>query len=402
MSSPDTGALRHRRSTEPIIPVRSVIPAKAGISASLSQSHDQSRKLRQLCLRRHGGFGLIETLVATGIGAVLAYGVLRMSLVAVQTAQVSSTIQAENDLAITIKRMLAHKDEDEPKDCRWNLKPSRLSDSANKKGKLPAEGWIKTQGDNDGTTAKKKNDITVLKSGDFQNGVLSIKSLELLSGGTAPNQTWTFAVFYTKPQSGSYKTLGGRDCDPTATPPKKAGCYSKTCDLEMEHTIDNSAIDKCSANCHGGDEGLATACSSNQYLKGIKSDGTPDCQGFCGEGEVISGFYSATDTKPDGKKTGDPKCTRVPKFKDTDSSDNTPAESTCSAGEFLVGITADGSADCVPPCTGGRYWNKDLDPEACACKTGKTWDGVSCKSPSDISDEPVSPERPVLPPSPLI
>ena len=321
--------------------------------------------------------------MATAIGSVLAYGVLRVSLVAVQTAQVAQTVQVDSGLSVTISRMLSIK-----KDCRWNLKPSRLSDTANKKGTLPTEGWKKIKGTADDDPSRDPDDpddISVLKTGDFEQGQLSIKSLELLKGGTNTNPTYTFAVFYTKPRLSAYKTLGGKECDPTASPPKKLGCYSKTCELKITHKADNS-IDTCKLEkCHEKVEGLDVSCPAGEYLHSFTATGKADCQplrGGCENGEVFLGVWTATDTnKPANKAIGDPKCFRLVKWTDHDH-DNDPdtpnkQKISCDPGKVLQGFDKDGNPECITPCVGGRKW--DSDSKSCQClDSNQTWDGITC------------------------
>ena len=308
--------------------------------------------------------------MATSIGAVLAYGVLRMSLVAVQTAQISSTLQAENDLSITIKRML-----DDEEDCKWNLNPSRLSDSANKTGALPAEGWKNTQGNNAGSSPVASDDITILKASDnFRDGLLSIKSLELLKGGTATAPTYTFAVFYTKPHSGSYATLGDGACSAD----NKSGCYSKTCELEIIYDSSSPPlITTCDLKtCHGGAEGHDISCGQGEYLHGFSADGTAHCRPIrstaCPDGAVVTGFHTAESAREETDiEEGDPKCTvlvKIPKNKALECADN---------NKVLQGFNSAGEPVCTNPCTGGRVFNKNNSN--CECPSGTTWNEVDCR-----------------------
>ena len=290
-----------------------------------------------------------------------------MSLVAVQTAQISSTIQAENDLSTVIKRML-----DDEEDCKWNLKPSRLSDTDNKKGKLPAEGWKKTQGNNGGSNPITSDDITVLKAGDdFRDGLLSIKSLELLKREPATGSTYTFAVFYTKPHSGSYDTLGDGDCSDS----DKSGCYSKTCELEIIYDSSSPPlITACDLKNCGGAEGHDISCELGNYLHGFNSDGQPSClpirPATCPDGAVVTGVHTAESAREEADtEEGDPKCTvlvKIPKNKALE----------CDDGKVLQGFDTAGEPVCTNPCTGGRRYNKNNSN--CECSSG-TWNGVDCR-----------------------
>ena len=341
--------------------------------------------IKNACPANRGGFSLVETLVATAIGSVLAYGVLRVSLVAVQTAQVAQTVQIDSKLSVTISRMLSIE-----KDCRWNLKPSRLSDTANKKGTLPAEGWKRIMGIADDDSSRDSTtdpaDVSVLKTGDFDKGQLSIKSLELLKGGTDAKPTYTFAVFYTKPRLSAYKTLGGEECDPTASPPKKQGCYSKTCDLTITHKADNS-INTCKLEkCHEGMEGWNVSCPAGEYLHSFTATGISNCKSIhpCADGEVISGVWTATDTdKPADKAIGDPKCSQLTTLEydfeyDHDDDSTTPQKQriSCDSGKVLNEFyRQEGDPVCIIPCVGGQQW--DSVSASCQCPTtGKPWDSV--------------------------
>ena len=320
-------------------------------------------------LRHKQGFGLVETLVAAGVGSILLYGVLRTAHMSVQTAQISTTIQAENDLSITLKQLLTNEE-----DCKWNLRPSNLSDTSNKKGKL-RESWKKTNGNNFDTPSDdtlKEDDVPILSPGDFKNGLLSIKSLELLKKegtATAP-PTYTFVVFYTKPQAGAYETRGAEPCDPTASPPKKAGCYVKDCQLTLTHHSDNS-IDKCSpsSHCRLG-EGMDMSCE-NGYLKGFKANGDKECIEFCPEGEVITGVEIK-------EEKAEPKCAKMITLPKDPDDDETYSNLECTGDLLLQGFDEDGNPMCKKACLGGRIWDDTLSDCVCTDST-KTWDGVACR-----------------------
>ena len=311
------------------------------------------------------GMGLVETLVAAGVGAVMLYGVLRVAAVSVQTSQVAVTTQVEVELSVILQQISESANKNSGEMCKKNLKPSRLTN-----GSLPSAGWL---GRLDSSNNLDPNSA-ILKPGPFRDGLLDIKSLEFRNAGT---DDWRFFVFYTKPQLGNYETIGDRVCSTT----DKSGCYFKTCKLDIETIQDpNSSktiINKCEFKTCQKFTISADCSSGTKYLKAIKKDGSRICgdiQDFCSAGEVLSFI-----TKSDG--TREKQCMPVilhnpdydpdnpnaaPKFRDFD----------CPEGEVLLGFNAnDGSHNCAIACTGGRV-HKDGD---CACPSSRpTWDGVNC------------------------
>ncbi len=338
------------------------------------------------------GFGLVEVFVATGVGLVLGLAVLKLSQITISSAQVSSTQQKEQDLYITIRRMLSNEE-----DCKWNLDPSRLSDRTHKKGKLTGGKYMKTEGNNTPPSPNTSDDILYLATGGFKGDLISVKSLELSNEGS---DKYTFAVYYSKPQLGSYKTLGDGECSTT----DNKGCYHQSCDLEIVHDPgDNNKITSCSLSaCKSIGDSLSVSCSDEQYLSGFDGDGNPRCQEkpTCPPGQVYVG------RKADGEED----CRAFPAIPET-------GNLSCpNADEFLQGFDKDGDPICSRICSGGRIgsncdcpYDKIWTGVTCKCPTGKIWNKISLKcivpppepddpnpEPDEPTPEPDEPDEPII------
>ncbi len=313
------------------------------------------------------------TFVAAGAGLVLSLGVLKISQIAIKSVQVSNTLQAEQELYVTIRQMLS-----DAKDCRWNLDPSRLSNKTHKKGQLidsdnKLRGYIKTGGNNvDSDPRTSEDDTPYLALGDFKSGLISVKSLELLRTGP-DNLKWTFAVYYSKPQSGSYKTLESAECSAT----DNTGCYHQSCDLKIRHipapadsTKSIIADDSCSLlNCYNVGGGLNVSCNSpGTYLYGFDDRGNKDCRPIwpCPKGKVYVGK----------KEDGTSDCRILPKLPEVGKFECSNAE------EVLQGFDANGEPICRSVCSGGKVYKKATFSCECPVNTPYYYNNVCNQCPS--------------------
>ena len=347
------------------------------------RSKNSAAPFNPLCGR---GLGLVETLVAAGVGAVMLYGVLRVATVSVQTSQVAVTTQAEVELSVILQQISDSANKNSGEMCKKNLKPSRLTN-----GSLPSAGWL---GRLDSSNNLVSNSA-ILKPGPFRDGLLEIKSLEFRSAGESDPSDWRFFVFYTKPQLGNYETIGDGECDPTATPPKRAGCYFKFCKLERRESAGN--LTQCEfKTCQALH--ISPACSgANEYLQKIKEDGSPECKSmadFCKVGEALT---FKEETKSDGTKKTVKECVLLLNPKNPSYDPDLPVSLTnkkfkdlnCGAGKVLLGFKVEDSdgdgnpdpdgalePDCRSPCTGGRIYK--TASSRCECPSGQSWNNVSC------------------------
>lgn len=303
------------------------------------------------------GFGLVETFLAAGVGFVLGLGVLKISQIALRSAQISGTQQAEQDLYVTIRQMLS-----DGEDCKWNLDPKRLSDTSNKNGKLinPDDNKLRGFKKTNGTPNDDTDDIPYLELGDFKSGLISVKSLELLNTGSPPNLKWTFAVYYTKPQLGSNATLENAVCSTT----DKTGCYHQTCNLNITHILDPNnntkyIINSCSLlNCYSVGGGLDVSCEDGQYLHTFDAEGNEECKPIspCPQDKVYVG----------NKEDGTPDCRVLPELPELENS------SCHEAGKVLQGFNKNGKPICrTIPCPSGKVYNKDTS--TCECSSSKPY-----------------------------
>ncbi len=323
------------------------------------------------------GFTLLGTLITAGLGLTVGFGILKISDHSLETTKVVSTLSAQQDLHYTVSEILSRTE-----DCRWNLSPSRLSDSSNKKGTL--QSLVKTKRNNYDTPPVTEDDVTVLKVGNFK-GVLDIKKIELANTVSSNTKERTFIVYYSKKGLGKYNTLGGGTCSPSNT----TGCFTHSCKMDYDCSNNDCSApdDKCTLlNCasarSSGSNIADITCLDNQYLKGFDSDGDPLCVDIseCPAGQYLRGFNSdgskncaeagecPTGTSFTGfdATTGDRVCVALAEL-----------DSSCPAGEHALGYDAEGAVVCSTFCTGGQQWN-DEDSK-CKCPTAKpNWDGSAC------------------------
>ena len=299
------------------------------------------------------GLGIAEVLVVSGIGIIIGMGSLKSLEITVQVANQVKTELEEQALSAEIKNFFS-----DEAHCIATLKPARLAedDRALQKGIL-----LNSAG-------------TALKTiGNFKPSFISIERVELLHEGSDKSYSKrTLAVLYKKLYVGGQNTLGGKACSVQ----DKSGCYHQTCILDYKCSndecsgggADENSRDKCiPLTCHSGKGLRGVSCEDEDedegsyYLTGFIADGKADCQllsGGCKTGKVISGFWKAGETKPDGKSTGDPKCSPVVIF--------SAASTMCPEGQVLREIGSGGTLVCTGVCGAKQRW----DGTQCVCAGG--------------------------------
>ena len=340
----------------------------------------------------------METLLATGASLALGLGILKIGHISVRTAQMASTTLAEQDLRRTVSNLL-----NDRKECAFNLKPSRLSDKTHKHGTITSKQLIKTGGNNTGPSPVTSDDTVILEAGkSFGDGLIKIEKMALKYpeplniGHGAPS----FYVYYSKPHLGPYKTIGGETCTDGTGATDQAGCYIVSCKMDYHcKDVDGDCLDdterdgnppvfkdKCAPlNCIEGSGALGVGvtsvinCGTNEFLKGIKPNGDPDCVDLsqCPDGHILKGI----------KSDGTPDCVDLSQCPAHHIFAGIPADETgkrcrpvphgvsCpSFGQYPTGINEDGTMNCAVICPFGKvYKETDGGTGSCVCPEGTTW-----------------------------
>ncbi len=236
------------------------------------------RNLSRVAITGSAGFGLVETLVVAGVSLTLGYGIIKTSLVGMQTNAIVHTSLKEQDLIHTVRTTLGNPDQ-----CKYNLKPSALTTAGTPPKTTVSE--IKNTGPDKSVTT---DDISLIKAGEnFKNSpLIHIQQMEL-SGTTGDR---TFILYYKKPQLGSLSSPG------TCTDSDPSGCYFIAC--KVDYCIGSTcSTEKCSPrNCAEGGavaggvspERVTTIiqnklkqpvydCPTGQYAKGFNAQGEIEC-----------------------------------------------------------------------------------------------------------------------------
>ena len=312
------------------------------------------------------GFGLVESVIVAGVGMTLGLGVLKITQVSINTAQVSGTILSEQRLKKSIYNLLG-----DPKECAFNLKPSRLSDKANKNGEIAK--LINTGGNNIDQNHDTSDDTILITSGEsFGDGLIRIIKIELIDPDTTNNNSKerTFKLYYTKPRLAEFSTIAGRACSKTDS----SGCYTISCKMDYHCEDANGDClptddpkNKCQPlDClgdEGGGGGNGINCGTNEYSKGLKENGNPECEPLsCLADKIFMGL----------KEDGTPNCVSV-----------NDSIRCLSSGEFFRGFDSSGKIICVNKhqvCSGGRTYESG----SCTCPSRKQFDFAKgmcvCKS----------------------
>ena len=165
------------------------------------------------------GFSLIETLVIGAITSVIILGTLKLYHITSQSAKVSSTDFAEEELINSIKEGLSNVG-----DCTLNLDYRNLQGGNNQQARGNLPQLRKDEGDGIYATynghsfnAYDTEDIVLLEEGKtFKNNLHIVKMemsgnqiLNIFSGRAVER---FFTVYYTKEHLGKFRTLEGRPC----------------------------------------------------------------------------------------------------------------------------------------------------------------------------------------------
>ena len=263
-----------------------------------------------------------------GVSLTLGYGIVKTSLVGMQTNAIVHTSLKEQDLIHTVRTTLGDETQ-----CKKNLKPS-LPTAGTKK----TVSEIKKYGSDDSITS---DDVSLIKATEnFKNNpLIYVQKMEL----EVTTSDRTFILYYKKPQLGSLSSPG------TCTATDQTGCYFIAC--KMNYACSDSAnacpssstLNVCSPlNCAEGGA-VAGGVSTEQVTTIIKEEFKKDAQFDCESGKFAKGFKEdATtqelkidcDTPPDSQLT-------------------LPVRE-CPAGEFLYKVNANGTTECRPACGGGQ------------------------------------------------
>ena len=334
-----------------------------------SRKEQEQKKIKNSCcfLRSRffdfRGFGLVESVIVAGVGMTLGLGMLKLTQVSINTAQVSGTILAEQRLKRSIYSLLS-----QPAECAFNLKPSRLSDKTNKKGTIAS--LIKTGGDE-----------ALITSGEsFADDLIDIVKMELIDPDTTNSNSKerTFKVYYKKPRLAEFSTISGKACSATDS----SGCYTISCKMEYHcKNVDGNCDDDeedlsaspkvykdtcqpldCLGNSgRGGIQGLDLAgrkCGDKELFRGLKADGTADCVPLsCKGGAIFIGIKVEEDPQ-EGTKKITPVCVKVANEKCKDSESVIITYSPEASEPFDV--------DCEKVCPGRMSYQSG----ACKCPVG--------------------------------
>ncbi len=270
-----------------------------------------------------GGFGLVETLVVAGVSLTLGYGIVKTSLVGMQTNAIVHTSLKEQDLIHTVRTTLGDETQ-----CKKNLKPS-LPTAGTKK----TVSEIKKYGSDDSITS---DDVSLIKATEnFKNNpLIHIQKMEL----EVTTSDRTFVLYYKKPQLGSLSSPG------TCTATDQTGCYFIAC--KMNYACSDSAnacpssstLNACSPlNCAEGGAvaGVDTARVNAIITEQLK---TKNCSDNSGTTKVLKGFKETTGQL-------DIDCEPLPAQQQIQG---------CESGEVLQGFRDNGDPICVKHCSGGR------------------------------------------------
>ena len=311
-------------------------------------------------VKNNFGVGLVEVLLASGIGLVVTMGIFRVSTTAVKTTQTTQTILAEESLSKVVRESLGNE-----ADCKWNLSPTRLVGSAPLTGQsIPA---LVKNGDitNQAVTLIKAKSTT--ESGGFpeDNPLLLIKKLELKQVHSSDSDQREFTVYYEKKGLGRFSTRENRACTST----NLSGCYKLSCKMSYKNPFLPDTNPESTNNCKlldcvaSEDVLRGQACPEGQYLQGFGEFEELTCATLptpCPDGEVLTGFNA------DGTAGA---CASV-----LSSSDDS-----CSSGQIPIGLDATGNIECDAICGSGKRWSE-------ICKkcykhppsSGKTWSHAEC------------------------
>ena len=302
-------------------------------------------------VRPDTGLGLAEVLVASGLGIVIGMASLDTLKVTVQTAQTVKTDLEVQRLAYEVKNFFS-----DEKKCKETLKPARLSDKDDQSGRVSG----------------------IQRIGDWTPSLIEIQGVELLNeGANKDHPQRTLAVLYTKPYVRGRETLEGEACSAT----DKSGCYYHTCIVDYACSNDDCSgpSDTCEpVTCHKGRGFQGVSCDGEfEYLRGINSDGSPDCQDLsdlCPDDHILS---------VDSSNNID--CHPLFSTEIVEGADSQRSLS-CPAGQIVQSIRDNGEIVCTGLCEERQEWDRDRTPPGCVCVAGTELRGTSpnktCECPT--------------------
>ena len=337
---------------------------KAGFFSLQGRSKNRVAPFNTPCVR---GLGLVEVLVASGVGIIISMASVESLKLTVQSANTVKTSLEQEALSTKVKNFLSSSSQ-----CKSALKPARLSgsDRANQAGllfKLNPDGTL-------------NSDEPFVPEG-LSSGLIEVLGMDLLNeGSNKAHPTRILAVLYKKPFLRGKETVDGEECDPANG--EQAGCYFTTCVVDYECSNDecDGEGDRCEpVTCHNGRGFQAVSCPAGQYLQSFSSTGDRECASLpsCPDGKVWTGqFWKAGDSgRPDGVAVGDPKCGPLVALAGSES------QRLCPEGQVVQRIEGDGTVECVGFCRERQEWDRDRSPPGCKCAGGREWVQDSCKCP---------------------
>ncbi len=218
-----------------------------------------------------------------GVSLTLGYGIVKTSMVGMQTNAIVHTSLKEQDLIHTVRTTLGDETQ-----CKKNLKPS-LPTAGTKK----TVSEIKKYGSDDSITS---DDVSLIKATEnFKNNpLIYIQKMEL----EVTTSDRTFVLYYKKPQLGSLSSPG------TCTATDQTGCYFIAC--KMNYACSDSAnacpssstLTACSPlNCAEGGAVVDTAQVNTIIQNKLKDKKCLKNPPGTGTQEFVKGFKQNATTK---------------------------------------------------------------------------------------------------------
>ena len=310
-------------------------------------------------IKNNFGVGLVEVLLASGIGLVVTMGIFRVSTTALKTTRVTQTILAEESLSKVVRESLGNE-----ADCKWNLSPTRLTGGTPLTGQsvptLVKNGVVTNQA----VTLIKTKSTTELGGFPEENPLLIIKKLELKQVHSADPDQREFTVYYEKKGLGRFSTRGNRACTST----NLSGCYKLTCKMSYKNpflpdTNPESANNCKLLDCVASEDVLrGQTCPDGQYLQGFGEFEELTCAPLptaCPSGQALRGF------NPDGTAGV---CASV----------LSSSSSTCPPGQIPKGLKSDGSVNCGAICGSTQQWSEICKKCYNTAPSGKNWSHAEC------------------------
>lgn len=222
------------------------------------------------------GIGLIEVLMASGIGLMLILMLAKSSNSQLRFTKAIQSIFDEQDLSYALGKVLTN-----DISCKANLKPSRLNNG---------DMTELIQGLDDPDV----DDMSLIKvNTDFKNlGIVKMS----LSGSGDPKMTIVGREMTVYFKRKGVINKDSKPCDSSDT----TGCYTTSCFLKYK--VENKASPKVTIcdvqTCAGNRSDLSGINCNNSYLTGFDEEGKKICKNLsdlwsCPTGEDVRGFDSS-------------------------------------------------------------------------------------------------------------